>query len=573
MSSPFIGLLAIVSIFSGIYGTYGIIGILIIASSLLASEYLDTNLSFQVTTTLVVTTIIPMIISIYIWHIENKKSDYINEIDNIKNIKLTSQLEGITNQSDTIIKAIGDGVISIDSKGLIIMMNPAAERITGWSINESLNLNYKSILRIINQKGESIQYDSDPIAQCLNNNEQIINDDLFLQTKNNKKMMISLHISPAGQQGSGVIVVFRDITKEKTEEREQAEFISTASHEMRTPVASIEGYLGLALNPDTATLDNRARSFIEKAHESLQHLGRLFKDLLDVSKVDDNRINYIPKVTNIMSLIEDIVNGLRSKATEKKLELVFLPKPDNSGKYVVPVYFVNLDPDLITEVIGNLVENAIKYSPQGIINVNVVATDDNIKISVQDNGIGISEEDLPHLFQKFYRVNNSETNQIGGTGLGLYLSKKLVDRLGGQIYVESRYHKGSTFFVELPRISDEQAKQLMESQKDKIVTNSKLVENAKVQDILSVKSVISQNKNTNLKNISKDIDVTKPATNVPRGESLSRDQIIAKAKLLHEMAQTQAQPGAEISQNTSQKINPIINSRVVNVRIPSRNEN
>src|SRR5690606_7203888 len=109
-------------------------------------------------------------------------------------------------------------------------------------------------------------------------------------THSGKKLLISLVVSPVGQIGSGAIIVFRDITKEKAEEREQAEFISTASHEMRTPVASIEGYLGLTLNPATAQIDEKARDFITKAHESAQHLGRLFQGLLDVTKADDGRI-------------------------------------------------------------------------------------------------------------------------------------------------------------------------------------------------------------------------------------------------------------------------------------------
>ena len=122
-------------------------------------------------------------------------------------------------------------------------------------------------------------------------NTASVTDKFSLTTGSGKKLIVSLVVSPIGDIGSGVIIVFRDITKTKSDEREQAEFISTASHEMRTPVASIEGYLGLALNPNTAQIDQKARDFIEKAHASAQHLGRLFQDLLDVSKADDGRLS------------------------------------------------------------------------------------------------------------------------------------------------------------------------------------------------------------------------------------------------------------------------------------------
>jgi len=567
LESPFLGLVAILGIFSGFYGTYGVVSLTILIGALISAVYLEDRLTFQVISSVIVIGILPMILSIYIWHTRNYNENNNPNIDK-KNLLLSAQIEGISNQSENIIRAIGDGVVFINSKGLITMMNPASERITGWSIDEVAKVNYKSLFQLINQKGDSVEFHSDPIAQCLNNNEQLINDDLILQTKNNKKIMVSLNVSPAGQSGSGVIVVFRDISKEKSEEREQAEFISTASHEMRTPVASIEGYLGLVLNPETATIDIRARSFITKAQESLQHLGRLFKDLLDVSRVDDNRINYIPKVVNIMNLVEDVVNGLKTRALEKKLELVFLPKIDTSGKSIVPAYYVNLDPDLITEVVGNLIENAIKYSPKGSVLVDVIADDENITISVEDNGIGISEEDLPHLFQKFYRVNNSETNQIGGTGLGLYLSKKLVERLGGQITVNSRYHKGSTFFVELPRIGNDEAKSLLDLQKKSTTSIS--------QDVLYSKPTYQNENQTRLDASSTstiNIAKAKPATEVPRGESLSKEQILEKAKKLHEMAIRQARPGAEISQNTHNSANKIASTRISTVRIPARNEN
>src|SRR5690606_37888738 len=158
------------------------------------------------------------------------------------------------------------------------------------------------------------------------------------------------------------------------------EFISTASHEMRTPVASIEGYLGLALNPQTATIDQKARDFIIKAQEAAQHLGRLFQDLLDVSKSEDGRLTSVPKVLDVVPFIATIVEGLTQTAADKGLQLKFVPGEGNNTergiKKVMPVYFVNLDNDHIREVVDNLIENAIKYTLAGSVSVDITGTEE-----------------------------------------------------------------------------------------------------------------------------------------------------------------------------------------------------
>jgi signal transduction histidine kinase len=328
-------------------------------------------------------------------------------------------------------------------------------------------LNYKSVLKIINIKNQVAEDGEDPIAKALTANQSVFTDQLSLQTQSGKNFIASISVSPVGQLGQGVIVVFRDITNEKSDERQRAEFISTASHEMRTPVASIEGYLGLALNPATAQIDAKARDFITKAHESAQHLGHLFQDLLDVSKADDGRMQNKPTVIDIIPFMHEVVTGLTPKAVAKNLRITYKPMPDGQvadelSKRLNPVYYVNVDRDHLREVCDNLVENAIKYTPQGEVVVDINGDQAHVVISIQDTGIGIPKEDQAHLFQKFYRVDNSDTREIGGTGLGLYLCRKLTEAMGGRIWVDSEYKKGSTFHVELPRIEHDEAQRLIE---------------------------------------------------------------------------------------------------------------
>ena len=459
-ASPFIAVWMAVSVFAGVYGVYGLAGITAVVNFYIAYSLFAGQIE---RTDIIVAALagnLPMFVSYILWH----GRESIEEAHDQHMTKLNKSLEQESTKSDTIIEAIGDGVIVVSQTGEVLVINPAAQQMTGWAANDALHLHFESILKLQTNEGAAVESAVNPINRVLNVGQQVRENELCIITKSGKKIYAAFVVSPMGQ-GDGAIAVFRDITKERNEERAQAEFISTASHEMRTPVASIEGYLGLALNPSTATIDDKARDFITKAHASAQHLGHLFQDLLDVTKADDGRLKENPHVVDVVEFTRDIVGGLASKASDKGLELVF--KPDGSketvGTMVIsPVLFAHVDKDHLREVLDNLVENAIKYTLKGTVIVDVTATDDYVRVAVKDSGLGIPAEDLPHLFQKFYRVDNSDTREIGGTGLGLYLCRKLVEAMEGRIWVESEYKKGSTFYIEIPRMDRLKATEMIE---------------------------------------------------------------------------------------------------------------
>ncbi len=384
-----------------------------------------------------------------------------------KSIAVEQTAEQASEQASVVINAIDDGVIAVDSKGTIHLINPAAQKMIGWTGGDALNLIYKSVLKLVDSKDQPVSDAIDPVLLTLNTNTTSESDSLSLLTGSGKRRMISIVVSPVGDLGSGAIIVFRDITKSKAEEREQAEFISTASHEMRTPVASIEGYLGLALNPNTAQIDQKAREFIEKAHASAQHLGRLFQDLLDVSKADDGRLSNYPEVVDVVEFVGSVVEDFKLKAEEKGLVLKYIPDPSGASmgqKTVAPMYFANVDNDHLREIVSNLIENAIKYTHEGEVTVDVVGDGEHVSVSVKDSGIGIPAEDISHLFQKFYRIDNTDTREIGGTGLGLYLCRRLAEVMGGRIDVTSEFKKGSVFTLTIDKIERGEAAKLKEQQ-------------------------------------------------------------------------------------------------------------
>ena len=455
--SPFLVMWIIVAIFAGFFGAIilGMMGLLIILQIIATSVQQRVNIQFIIG--YLFFGFLPLIFSLVLWIRRQKTDDNTSSLEN--------KLSAVESKSDVVINAIDDGVLAISKDGNIELINPSAQQIIGWDQGDALGLNWKSVLKLVTSDGKDVEDLENPIAQSLSKNQPTHNDKLFLLTSSEKRILVSIVSSPVGTEGEGIIVVFRDITKEKAEEREQAEFISTASHEMRTPVASIEGYLGLALNPATAHIDEKARDFITKAHESAQHLGRLFQDLLDISKVEDGRMKNNPKIINVNEFLKDIFDGLATKASEKQLNYIFMPDivGESKEKSLQPIFYANIDPDHFREVVSNLIENAIKYTPSGEVVVNITGDDKQISISVKDSGIGIPAEDIPHLFQKFYRVDNSDTREIGGTGLGLYLSRRLAEAMSGNLRVESKYKEGSTFYLEIPRMSSSEAKERLES--------------------------------------------------------------------------------------------------------------
>lgn len=469
LSSPFIALWMMAALFSPVFGWYGVglVGALFAAFLWWLWQSNELGTGSLIVGTLV--TVVPLLVGVLSW----RSSGQTETEEDRSYHELASELNTVSGKAEIVIAAIADGVLALDAKGTIQLINPAAQQLLGWGKNDAVGLDYKSVLKLVDTRDTPVNLANDPVRISLETNKQShIENYSLLTADTNKKFLASITVSPVGSMGSGAIVVFRDITSEKAEEREQAEFISTASHEMRTPVASIEGYLGLALNPQTAQIDDKAREYIGKAQEAAGHLGRLFQDLLDVSKADDGRLSNNPRVVDVVPFLGDIIQGLLPKAVEKQLHVTYKPDPDfsNSGegdsergeRTLSQVLYVNVDNDHLREVLANLVENAIKYTPVGDVTIDAQGDETHVTITVTDSGIGIPGEDIPHLFQKFYRVDNTETREIGGTGLGLYLCRKLTEAMGGKIWVESQYQRGSSFYVRFPRLDHAEAKQLIE---------------------------------------------------------------------------------------------------------------
>ena len=374
---------------------------------------------------------------------------------------------------EVIINTIDDGVVLIDNNQQVQLFNPAAEKITGWKRNDVIGMDIHNIIRLVNDKNEPYTDEQNPIKKIFLMPQAIRDNNANIITISNITIPINLTVTPVvgpDQKVSAAVVSFRNVSAERAEEQQRADFISTASHEMRTPVAAIEGYLSLALNAKVATIDDRASSYLQKAYSSTKHLGKLFQDLLTSAKAEDGRLSSHPIVVELGSFLEQLENDLKFAAEKKNLFSEFVIGSSKNidastnnlteNHQVKPLYYVLVDPDRMSEVITNLFDNAVKYTDEGKISIGITGDNDIVQCYVRDTGSGIPTEDIPHLFQKFYRVDNSATRTIGGTGLGLFISKKIVELYQGRIWVESELGRGTTFFINLPRISNEKAIQM-----------------------------------------------------------------------------------------------------------------
>lgn len=388
---------------------------------------------------------------------------------------LTSMLHQEQLKSNVIIDSIDDGVVLVDDKRTVRLFNPAARTISGWKGDEMMGLDYKTVLQFVDAKGQPYTPEQDPFNQVFTTGKPARDNNATLKNHEDKTIAVTISASPLlDPQGNvtAVIGVFRDVSQERGQEKRSADFVSTASHEMRTPVAAIEGYLALALNDRVSTIDSKARGYLEKAHESTQHLGRLFQDLLTSTKAEDGRLTNHPTVIEMSAFTEKLVEDLRFSAEKKGLRMEYVmgtPGADGVStssaaaagtKVIKPLYYVHADAERIREVITNLFDNGVKYTESGTITLGLTGNKDVVQVSVHDTGPGIPANDIPHLFQKFYRVDSSATRTIGGTGLGLFICRKIIELYDGRIWVESKLGEGSTFYINLPRLTNEKAKEL-----------------------------------------------------------------------------------------------------------------
>lgn len=453
LNSPFYSFWLLAIVAAGIFGLYQIIGVLSLTLVYYVYELIREGFSSPYVTDHLVQlgiTLAAAGLALWVSNRSRKASVATGKLETLSGQLTTEQLK-----ADAIMSSIGEGVMVVDSLRRIQLFNKAAQGLTGWDESSAQNIDYNLVLQLKTADDQELNDLNDPFAEAWRKGEEVVRDNLVMTTRGGHKVQLNISISPifdqAGQP-SGAIALFRDISKEKEVERQKDEFVSTASHEMRTPVAAIEGYISLAMNANVASIDDRAMKYLTKAHDTIGHLGELFRDLLSVTKAEEGQLGGRTEAVNLGQLLQSAVDDMQFTVQKKGLTLVY-QIGGQSGKAIAPLYYVAANPERLREVIMNLIDNAVKFTPEGGVKAILEGNEKEVTVGISDSGVGIAPEDAAHLFQKFYRIDNSATRTIGGTGLGLYLCRRLIESFNGRIWVESKPNEGSTFKFTLPRLS------------------------------------------------------------------------------------------------------------------------
>ncbi len=350
-------------------------------------------------------------------------------------------------QKQAILSSISDGVIASDYSGKIILVNPAAEQILLRDSRTLIGLPVTEIFEDIEKPSRQklLSTLSELQQQGIKSGATPETPREIVLETDGKVINARLSAAFTSKEAIGVVTVLRDITKEVEASLAKSQFISTVSHELRTPMTSVKGYTDLLRQEAVGPLTPQQSHFLNVIHRNADRLTTLINDLLDVSRVESGKVKLNLQETQVITLVKQVIETLEVPAQEKGLSLT-LDAPEE-----LPL--AKVDRDRITQVLTNLIGNSIAYTEQGAIHISARGVaGSTLQISVQDTGVGISQEDLPHIFDSFYRAdrNDDVVRAHSGTGLGLTIVKTFVEMHSGRIWVESEVGKGSTFTFILP---------------------------------------------------------------------------------------------------------------------------
>jgi PAS domain S-box-containing protein len=345
-------------------------------------------------------------------------------------------------RAGALLACVGDGVATLDADGRVLRVNPALEHLSGQQGREIEGRMCFDAFPFYDQKGASIKWTDSLVAQAIRDGEVKTSSGytLHLGTPDGRRIPIGVTASPLVVAGDleGAVIVIRDVSYEREVDHLKSSLVSTASHELRTPLTMIQGFSELLLERNN--LDpSQTREGLEQIHASSQRLGRLIDDLLSVSRIESGKLAPELSAVSVSDLVAEVVGQFNTP-----VERVLQTEIDSW-------LWVYADRDKAVQALTNLVSNAVKYSAVGSrVVVSAWVDGDHAMVAVVDEGIGMSLEECVQVFDKFARVDNPEVRKAGGTGLGLYITKNLVELQNGQLWVESKPGEGSTFYFTLP---------------------------------------------------------------------------------------------------------------------------
>lgn len=383
---------------------------------------------------------------------DNKPLYFVTSIVDITGRKkMEQQLIEEKAKDEAILTSICDAVFVVDKNLKIIMFNQAAEKITNRRAAEVMGKNYHKVLHFVSEKDDKIKNLFTPAAMSNGQIKQMVNHTMLV-LKDGKKIPVAESASPVRDINGnilGFVIVFRDISREREIAQAKDDFLSIAAHDLRTPMSGIRANTEMILGGDYGKIPSKFKIPLQDIDRANLNLIKMIDDFLTLSRIEKGKITIIPKPMNILPVLNSIVKQVRPSIEKRNLRFNF--------KIPTKLPRVMADADKISEVITNLLDNAIKFTDKGSIGLKVLLKKDSVVVVVADTGVGIAKERQKDLFEKYTQVGAEKRIAHGkgtGLGLGLYIARLIVEGCKGKIWVESILDKGSTFYFSLPIVKN-----------------------------------------------------------------------------------------------------------------------
>ncbi len=377
--------------------------------------------------------------------LKNQQKAILNILEDVEEDRVRVSKE--RDRISTILQSIGDAVFVLDTDSNIIMLNKMGENMSGYTFKEVVGKHYRRVFRFVKEKdGAEI---GDFVSEAMSTGEVVkLPLNSVLITKDGNRVPVGDSAAPVRDtRGNiiGCVVVFRDITREREIDRTKTEFVSLASHQLRTPLSTIRWYVEMLSEADSGELNEEQTEYVKEIEKGNMRMIDLVNALLNVSRLELGTFSVQPKKVSLKKMVNEVLDDFIPVIEQKKLKV--------RKKVSKKIPKLNYDPDLTRIILQNLISNAVKYTPkQGriIVDVKKQKQEENILIEVADTGFGIPKKQQKHIFEKLFRADNVKEKDTTGTGLGLYMVKSILDQVGGKIWFKSKLKQGTVFYVTLP---------------------------------------------------------------------------------------------------------------------------
>lgn len=374
--------------------------------------------------------------------LEESKKEILNILEDVEAEK--EKVEEAKSKNEALLASIGDGIFATDTQKRIMIVNRSAEEMLGWREQEAIGKDLFRVVTVVDEKGDVLPRNDRLVQLALRTGKKTSNSTYSYVRKDGTTFPVAVTASPVvlNKKIIGAIIVFRDITKEKEMDRAKSEFVLLASHQLRTPLSSLNWYIEMVLEEEVGKLTPDQKKYLEKISHSSRRMTTLVDALLNVSRIEMGTLSVQPKPIYVQEIAKEVVGEFAALIEQKRLK--FKTHYDD-----MPV--INVDPDLTRIIFENLLSNAIHYTPEkGDVTLTVTKRVSDVLITVADTGYGIPKQEQNKIFTKLFRAENIKEIDTDGTGLGLYIVKAIVELARGKVWFESTENKGSVFYATIP---------------------------------------------------------------------------------------------------------------------------